>query len=169
MDDPYFENKIVSEVLVRVSKDISETSDLGDALKAPSVSESLLDLHNRLLTVRSRQQRVSELVGTLIRLQGNVRKLVLDRKLELETAEAKVSKKESWKPIVEDFRSAKERNAELSAKTLDERVALTAAEKLQVDVDVALAYAQGVYRELGNQAFDVSTRIKVLGMEGTLG
>ena len=169
MDDPYFENKIVSEVLVRVSKDISETSDLGDALKAPSVSESLLDLHNRLLTVRSRQQRVSELVGTLIRLQGNVRKLVLDRKLELETAEAKVSKKESWKPVVEDFRSAKERNAELSAKTLDERVALTAAEKLQVDVDVALAYAQGVYRELGNQAFDVSTRIKVLGMEGTLG
>lgn len=168
MTNPYDQNQDVVKVLVTVVRQVSENTDLSEALQAPNISENLLDLHNRLLVVRARQQRVSELVGTLIRIQANVRKLVLDKKSELASAEANASVVPK-QAFVEDFSSAKERNAKLMAKTLDERVALTAAEKLQVDADAAVAYANNTYRELGNQAFDVSTRIKVLGMEGTLG
>ena len=167
MTNPYDQNEEVSKVLVKVVQEVSEVSNVSDELRLPSIGENLYDLHVRLLAVRARQQRASELVGTLIRIQANVRKLVLDRKSELDAAEAKavIPSKQAF---VEDFSSAQERNARLRSKTLNERVSLTAAEKLQVDVDAALAYAQQVYRQLGNQSYDVNTRIKVLGMEGTL-
>lgn len=169
MTNPYEQNQDVTKVLVTVVQQVSDNLFLSDILPVANVSENLSDLHNRLLIVRARQQRVSELVGILIRTQASVRKLVLDRKSELASAEAKVSTPDRTVFQAEDYSSARERNAKLTAKTLDERVALTAAEKLMVDADAALAYAQNAYRELGNQAFDVSTRIKVFGMEGTLG
>lgn len=169
MTDPYLQNEEVSKALVKVVNQVSENSSLSDLFDPPNIAENLTDLHQRLLATRARQQRISELVGTLIRIQGNVRKLVLDRKADLDTAEAKVIVVPKAMFQAEDYSSAKERNAKLIAKTLEERIALTAAEKLKVDVDSSLAYAQNVYRELGNQAFDVNTRIKVLGMEGTLG
>lgn len=168
MTNPYEETQGVGSILVKVVEQVAENADLKPYLKATSVSESLKDLHERLLFVRGRQERISELVGTLIRIQANVRKVVLDRRSELTSAEANAAglTKQPW---VEDYSSGRERNAKLTAKTLDEHVALTAANKLQVDADAALAYAQNVYRELGNQAYDVSTRIKILGMEGNLG
>jgi hypothetical protein len=169
VSSPYDQNPDVVKALVKVVQQVSENADLTPYLKPTSISENLKDLHERLLFVRGRQQRVSELVGTLIRIQANVRKLVLDRKSQLESAEAKAAAPDRTVFQVEDYSSARERNAKLTAKTLDERVALTAAQKLQIDADAALDYAQNAYRDLGNQAFDVSTRIKVLGMEGTLG
>ena len=169
MTDPYDQNQDVVQGLVKIVEQVSANANLSEVLPVANVSENLSDLHNRLLIVRARQQRVSELVGTLIRVQANVRKLVLDRKSELSSAEAKVIVPTKTVFQADDYSSAMERNAKLKGKTLEERIALTAAEKLQVDVDAALAYANNAYRELGNQAFDVSTRIKVLGMEGTLG
>lgn len=168
MTNPYDQNTEVSSVLVKIVKTLHEVSSVSEELKAPHISESLLDLHNRLLIVRARQGQVSEVVGNLIMIQSKARKLVLDRRSDLVSAEAKATAL-TKQPFVEDFSSGKERNAKLMAKTLDESIALTAAEKLQVDADATLSYAQNIYRELGNQAYDVNTRIKVLGMEGTLG
>lgn len=169
MTDPYEQNQVVAEILLRTVTQVSESVDLSEIINPPHLGETLADLHNRLLAIRARQQRVSELVGTLIRIQANVRKLVLDRKSELSSAEAKVTVPTKSVFQADDYSSAMERNAKLKGKTLEERIALTAADKLQVDADAALAYAQNAYRELGNQAYDVNTRIKVLGMEGTLG
>lgn len=167
MTNPYEENEKVSKALVQVVQQISDTADLTQVLKPTSVGENLKDLHERLLTVRARQQRLSELVGTLIRIQGRMRKEVLQRELDLSVAEAHAA--HSKQMIMEDYSSAKERTARMMAKTLDEHVALNAAKQLQANADAALAYAQNAHRELGNQAYDVRTRVKVLEMEGTLG
>lgn len=166
MTNPYAATEGVNKALTKILEDASALSNLSEVLPPASVGESLLDLHNRLLTVRSRQQSVSEVLTNLLKTQAGVRKLVLECKSILDSAEANAVG--TTKPaFVEDFSSAKERNAKLMAKTLEERMSLRSAEKLQIDTDAALAYVQQVYRDLGNQAQDVQTRIRILGMEGT--
>jgi hypothetical protein len=161
------ETEAISQALVSKVKAIGDVKDHID-LPEPHLGESLTDLHNRLLVVRSHQTTVAALVGDLVRLRAGVRKKRLDLQGALETAEAEAVTARRPK-LTEDYSSAMEKNSTLKAATLNERFDLRSVEKLIEDVEAALAYARSVHAELGSQVQDVNTRLRILNSEATLG
>jgi hypothetical protein len=164
MSNPYLETGVVAKTLTALLADVQESYDLGDVLSPPSQGESLSDLHNRLIQVRSRQTRISDIVGDLVRLQSTLRKSVIDKEGELEEAQSGVVVEKKW--AVEEFRSAAEKNARLAGKTVEQKIAVRAAKKLLLDVDSSLEYARVKHRELGSQVNDVNTRLRIINLDG---
>lgn len=166
-EDPYAQTAAVTKTLVEALKQVQETSDLSGVLGPANTAESLSELHVRLVTVRARQSRLSELVASLVMLHSRVKKAQADRRGDLLEAEAAVVSEKKAKVFSEDFSSAQERNAKLASQTLEQRVALRAIDKLVIDTDAALEYARIRHRELGSQVQDVNTRLRIISMESS--
>ena len=165
MASPYDETGAVSQSLVKVVRQVGELKETG--LPEPNLGENLSDLHNRLLVTRAHQTTVTAHIGNLIRLRAGVRKKRMDLQGALEGAEAAAVTEKRW--TTEDYSSAKEKNALLASKTLQERIDLRAIEKLNEDVEAALAYARTIHTELGAQVQDVNSRLRILTLEANLG
>lgn len=143
---------------------VSEVANLVEDLGPPHLGESLTDLHTRLLVTRAAMSRVSELAGDLTLLSGRVRRALIDRRGELEDAEATVVS--TRRPVViEDFSSAKEKNARIAAGTIESRVKVRHTEKVLADVEAAGYYVRDRHRELDRAVRDIDTRLRILGFE----
>ena len=143
---------------------VSEAANLPADLGAPNQGESLSDLHQRLLVTRSAMTRVGELAGELTLLSGRVKRILIDRKGDLDDQEAEVVS--ARRALTEDYSSAKERNARIAAKTLNGRRRVRQAEKLLADVEAALFYTRDRHRELDRAVRDIDTRLRILAMDG---
>lgn len=145
---------------------ISDAYALVATQDAPSTSETPADLHQRLLTSRAAMTRVADLTGELTLLAGRVKRLLIEARGELEDAEAELVGR---KPRhVEDFSSAKERNARMAAGTLETLRKIRKAESAQSEVDSALYYARDRHRELDRAVRDIDTRLRILTFESHL-
>lgn len=142
----------------------SETANLPAELGPPHVGESMLDLHNRLLVTRASMTSLSGLIGELTIFQGKVEASLIERRGLLEEAEAEVlsSRKKS---LMEDFSSAKEKNAKLGAETLEQLRAVRNAEKLLAQVKSVVIYCRDRHREIDRAVRDIDTRIKIVQFE----
>jgi hypothetical protein len=142
---------------------ISDAFALTSTLDPPSTSETLTDLHQRLLICRAAMTRVADLTGELTLLSGKVKRLLIEAKGELEDEEAALVGR---KPRhTEDFSSAKERNARMAAGTLETLRKIRKAEGAQSEVDSALFYARDRHRELDRAVRDIDTRLRIISIE----
>jgi hypothetical protein len=155
----------VTQTILKFVDDIAESFNQLDKLGPPHETESLKDLHRRLLTTRAAMTRVSELTSRLIRYRGRLVRASIISKGELESAETKVISDEPKKALIEDYSSAKERNAKLAAKTIEERRRVRIVDQWVVDVDSALDYAKNRSWELDRAVRDIDTRLKILAYE----
>lgn len=141
----------------------SETANLPSDLGPPHVGESLTDLHQRLLLTRSAMTSLADLIGELTLFQGRVEATLIERRGVLEEAEATALA--GRKRLVEDFSSAKEKNARLGAETLSEARGVRQVEKLLAQVKAASIYCRDRHRELDRAVRDVETRVRILSLE----
>jgi hypothetical protein len=155
----------VSDALSVMLTSISESFTLVSELGPPNVGESPTDIHTRLLVTRSVMSNVSETVAKLIRVRGMVRQEQIERKGELEDAESKAMVELSKPSFVEEYSTAKERNAKLGAKTLSERISVREADAKFADVDSAYEYARNRLWELDRSVRDIETRIRIMSFE----
>lgn len=155
---------IVPKGLIKLLEEVSSAFEAVHDLGVPHQGESLSDLHQRLLTTRATMSRVSELVAQIIRLRGRVDQALIERKGELEDAEAAILTK-ATKNLAEDFSSAKERNAKLGAQTLEERRNVRFAERVLADVKSAQEYSTNRLWELDRSVRDIDTRLKILAYD----
>ena len=144
--------------------EVAVAANMPADLGAPHQGESLADLEERLLVTRAAMTRVSALAGDLTLLSGRVKHALIDRRGDLEDAEAETVS--TRRPVLtEDYSSAKEKNARLAAGTLDQRRRVRQAEKLLADVDAALTYTRDRHRELDRAVRDIDTRLRILSFE----
>lgn len=143
---------------------ISDAYALTATLEAPSTGETLTDLHERLLLSRAAMTRVADLTGELTLLSGKVKRLLIEAKGDLEDAEAALVTRTGRRQI-EDFSSAKERNARMAAGTLETLRKIRKAEMAQSEVDSALFYARDRHRELDRAVRDIDTRLRIITIE----
>lgn len=153
----------VQQVLVGIVERSSEAMALVHDLGDPHVDESFSDLHTRLLVTRSAMTRLAALLGELIQIRFRVEQVLIDRRGELEEAEAVVVGQQ--RHVVEDFSSAKEKNARLAAGTLESRRRVRVIEKLLKDVDAAVEYIRTRHRELDRAVRDIDTRLRIISFE----
>lgn len=155
----------VPDILVKMLEGISEASSLVVDLGLPDISETPADLHVRLLTTRAAMTRVSDLCNQIVRLRSRIKQVVIDREGELEDAEATVLSTDNKKAFVEEFSSAKERNAKLAAKTLNERMRLRSVKKVMADIEGCYEYAKNKLWEFDRSVRDIDTRLRIMVYE----
>lgn len=155
----------VSDAISREITGISEAFSLVSELGPPNTGESLSDVHTRLLVTRSVMSNVSESVARLIRVRGMVRQEQIEREGVLDDAESAALSEPTKPSFVEDYSSAKERNAKLGAKTLQERISVREAKTVAVDIDSAFEYARNRLWELDRAVRDVDTRLRIVTYE----
>lgn len=143
--------------------DVHKAMELLNELGQPNLSETLPDLHNRLLVTRAAQSRVSEVVAFLIRLHRGIRNSLLDAQGELETASANVVQQPTFNH--QNFASGEERKANLAFRTMEERRAVRQAEKALNSADAALEYGNNRFWELNRAVRDVEIRLQLITKE----
>jgi hypothetical protein len=144
----------------------SETAALPGELGPPNTSETMHDLHNRLLLTRSAMTSLSSLIGELTLFQGRVEATLIERKGALEDAEAEAVSTRKKSPL-EDYSSAREKNALLGAATLTQTRSVRRVGKLLAQVRAAAIYCRGRHQELDRAVRDVDVRVRIVGYEDT--
>ena len=155
----------IADSLEATLEGVSEAFKLITDLGVPNLGESLTDIHTRLLVTRSVMSNVSDTASKLVRLRASVRQEQIDREGALEDKEAAVLSEPEKPSFVEDYSSAKERNAKLGAKTLEERILVREAKKVYIDVDSAYEYVRNRLWELDRSVRDIDTRLRVISYE----
>lgn len=160
------------QVLAVIQRNVSEVSraaELVNDLDPPNLGETHQDLHNRLLITRSAMSRISELIAELVRIRGRLQGILVDRKGELETANATAVTTGSKRFPLEDYSSAQEKNSRLAAATMEERTKVRQIEKRLADLEAALEYGRIKHRELDRAVRDVEIRVRLLNWEPNTG
>lgn len=153
----------VGDELDQILNDIRDAVELITELPEPHLDESLTDLHRRLLITRSAMTRISALLAKFVRARGIARKMLIDARGELETANAGVVQRPTFGHA--NFASGDERRANLAFATIEERRAVRQAEKLVEDIEAALEYGRTHHRELDRSVRDVETRMRIMTWE----
>lgn len=151
----------LSTALARFVTDLQEAADLPYTQLGPqAMEEGLEELHHRLLVTRSAETRVSALLGQLIRIEARLLKAKLDADGDLETANAETVSRPTFGHA--NFASAKERESNLVAATIQERRNVRQIEKMLIDITATLREARARHRDLEREVDVIRHRMRVV-------
>lgn len=135
--------------------------------KAPPFSAALETLHSSLVEAGAARHRLEELLGTL--------SLLKHRSMENVIA-AREAYEDKWRTAATqgkvgfvEYSSAKEREANIELKALDEKFKWRRAEKDDREVTSALEFVRMCVRNVDALRRDLEIRIRVSQVEGRLG
>jgi hypothetical protein len=158
--------KSLSEELPEALKHaILTVSDLRAQVGVGELDGSPADLHKQLVKNRQAMDRTETFMAQLARLHTRAQIAEQDLAAELEDAEAQAVKKAG---AVEEYSTAKERNARLNLHTIDQKIALRKATRQRAEISEALEYVRTLYRGMEGSRRDVETRLRMITLEGGL-
>lgn len=126
------------------------------------ITDSVDDLHNRLLATAQTRFYLSGLAAELILSKAHADKEVARKQTILSIAEADATPRLK----VGDYATAKEIQGKLTAATLDEYLELRKAQGILTDVRATLDFIREHLREFERQTYDLKMRINLLYSDG---
>lgn len=143
------------EHAVRTMADLRAEVGIGD-------DDAPTSLHDQLVKNRKAMDRAETFVAHLGRLHSRAQVAEADLKGELEDAEAKALQEAG---PAEEFSTARERNARLAVRTLDQRIALRKVARQRAEINEALEFARTLYRGMEASRRDVETRLRMITLQ----
>lgn len=145
----------------RLGNVIVEAEKLRFGVSAGSPADSLTEVHDALVHVRANQDRIEELLATLLRAQADVRREVIDRR---SVVDDKWDQQATRKSVGFGFDDAapRERYAQYNQAIIDDRRALRRAEKLQGQVDLAVELLKLFHKGLEGVRWTLNTRLTAM-------
>lgn len=140
---------------------VREADELRAAGGDSSVQESITDLHSRLVTLRRAQDRLEELAAQSGRIRSRARNTLqqaqdaYDDKVAGAIAGAKI----------EEYSTAKERNANYDLAALQERLVLRRAKRLLAIVEDAHEFIVLRHRGVDGARRDIDLRFRMMSFE----
>lgn len=147
----------------KLTKMVLQATDLRDSVKRDwAVTDGPTDLHENLIDHRKALDSLEVLVAQLVRARSQSDIEVRRAEDALEDAEASAGR------LLEDFATAKEKNAHLATQTVEERVILRKARRRRDEVASAHDYTKALYWGLNGSRQDLSDRIRLITMQSSL-
>lgn len=150
----------------KVSQMLTEAATLRESVQGGEITDSPTEMHGRLLSIRAVLDRVEFMVTTLARLRVKVVQIVEDRQNAYDDAYATIVNKPGQH--VAEFSTGREREAKYSLGTIEERLALRKAQRLDREVAGALEYVRTLHRGIDGTRRDLDTRIRLITLETAL-
>lgn len=159
----------LSDLLKQLSGEIPEALEhavrtLADIRSEVGIGESddPVSLHEQLVKNRAAMDRAETFVAQLGRVHSRAQIAQQDLEGELEDAEAKALQDAGQ---AEEYSTAKERNARLAVRTIDQRIALRKVSRQRAEISEALEFARTLYRGMEASRRDVETRLRMITLQ----
>jgi hypothetical protein len=124
------------------------------------------ELHEHLLACRAATDGLEDLMANLTRLRARADQALADRQAEVEDAEVEVARQKT--ELGPEYSSGRERAVNLNMMTIDQRIAVRRAERLQRDVASVLEYVRIKWRGADGTRRDTETRLRAVTLTTSL-